>query len=127
MSSDQQVDASQKFWNVQDFMEKLLPFLDAQATLSLARSKISCTLDILQDKENPSNWRKLVKRSLPDNIRLEEMPNVEEELNLLRATFEEMRDQMTSLIEILKLMKDSNSPMQDLLKVICEKSPKEVN
>ena len=74
MSSDQQVDASQKFWNVQDFMEKLLPFLDAQATLSLARSKISCTLDILQDKENPSNnWRKLVKRSLPDFC-LEEVP-----------------------------------------------------
>ena len=78
MSNDQQDDPALKFWNNSDFMEKLLPFLDAQSTLSLARSKISCTLDILQNKENPSIWRKMVKRSLPDNFRIEKMPTEEE-------------------------------------------------
>ena len=48
MSCDQEDDASQKFWNNPDLMENLLPFLDAQ-------SKISKCLDLLQDKENPSN------------------------------------------------------------------------
>ena len=122
MSSEQRDDASQKFWNNPDLMEKLLPFLDAQSTLSLARSKISKCLDLLQDKENPSNWKNLIKRSLPDNFRLERMPTREADLNLLRATFEQAREQMSPLIDILKLMKDSNSQMQDLLKVLCEKS-----
>ena len=73
MSGEQEGDAKQKFWNNPDLMEKLLPFLDAQSTLSLARSKFSKCLDLLQDKENPSNWRNLIKRSLPDNFRFELM------------------------------------------------------
>ena len=118
MSCDQEDDASLKFWNNPDLMENLLPFLDVQSTLNLARSKISKCLDLLQDKENPSNWRNLIKSSIPDSFRLED----EEDWNLLRATFEQMREQMSPLIDILKLMKDSNSQMQDLLKVLCEKS-----
>lgn len=125
MSSAKQDDPAKKLLNNPDFMEKLLPFLDAESTLSLARSKISKCLDILQDKENPSNWRKMIKRSLPDNIRLERMPTRGEDLNLLRATFEQMGEQLKPLVDMLKLMKDSNSPMQDLLKAICDKSSEE--
>ena len=113
MSSEQRDDASQKFWNNPDLMEKLLPFLDAQSTLSLARSKFSKCLDLLQDKENPSNWKNQIKRSLQDNFRFERMATwqPEEDLNLLRATFKQMREQILPLIDILKLMKNSNSPM----------------
>ena len=125
MSNDHQNDAAQKFWNNPDFVEKLLPFLNPLSILHLAQSKISCTLDILQDKENPSNWRKLITRSLPDNFWLEQL--ADPDLNILRATFEQKRGQMRPLVAILKMMKkaDSLMPTQDLLEVICEKSSKE--
>ena len=64
MSGEQEGDAKQKFWNNPDLVEKLLPFLDAQSTLCLVQSKFSCTLDILQDPEDPSIWIKLIRRSL---------------------------------------------------------------
>ena len=126
MSSGHRDDAAQiKFWNDPDLVEKLLPFLDPYSTLCLAQSKIGCTLDILQDKENPSNWRRLIKRSLPDNFWIGDLqfpdPAFDEDyLNLLRASFEQKSGQMMPLIAILKMMKDANSAMQDLLKVICE-------
>ena len=39
---------------------------------------------------------------------------------------EKIELQMTPMIDILKLMKDSKSPMQELLKAICEKCPKNI-
>ena len=115
MSSDQQDNAAaEKFWNNPDLVENVLPFLDPHSTLCLAQSKISCALDILQDKENPSNWRKLT------NFWLEGMQMQIAHHN--PQTFEQKRGQMMALVAILKMMKDANSAMQDLLKVICEKS-----
>ena len=122
MSIDHQDNAAEKFWNNPDMVENLLPFLDPHSTLCLAQSKISCALDILQDKENPSNWRKLI------NFWLEGMIAHDKEYSkplAWRATFEQKRGQMMALVAILKMMKDANSAMQDLLKVICEKSSKE--
>ena len=102
-AKEQGGDAQQKFWNNQDLMEKLLPFLDAQSTLSLVQSQFSCTLDILQDPENPSIWIKLVGRSLTSSNPFEGADNLDPDAlgatfamhgalcNLMRANFEKRR------------------------------------
>ena len=58
MSSSQQSDAVNKFWQTPELIEILLPFLDFESTLKLAQSH-ALTLDILQ---TDSNWKKLFRR-----------------------------------------------------------------
>ena len=132
-AKEQGGDAQQKFWNNQDLMEKLLPFLDAQSTLSLVQSQFSCTLDILQDPENPSIWIKLVGRSLTSSNPFEGADNLDPDAlgatfamhgalcNLVRANFEKRRAQVVPLIAILKLMKDANPHILNLLEAIIQK------
>ena len=58
MSSPQQNDAGNKFWQTPELIEILLPFLDFESTLKLAQSH-ALTLNILQID---SNWKKLFRR-----------------------------------------------------------------
>ena len=58
MSSSQQNDAGEKFWQTAELIEHLLPFLDFESTLKLAQSH-ALTLDILKID---SNWNKLIRR-----------------------------------------------------------------
>ena len=119
MSSEEQADAiaqQQKFWSNPDLVEKFLPFLDVQSTLCLVQSQLGCTLDILQDTENPSIWVKLVGRSLPAN-------NTMLEGHFVWALFEENRAQVVPLVAILKLMKDPNPHILNLLEAIVQKYP----
>ena len=91
------------FWRTPDLVEKLLPFLDAKATLYLAESRISCTLHILQNQS--AAWKKLVKRSLPGSHQIElARLNHEEYLDAVRATFEERRTEVNLLVAILKMV-----------------------
>ena len=130
MSFDHQDGVEQKFWSSPELMENFLPFLNAQAVLCLARSQISCTLDILKDKENPSIWTKLIRRSVP------EMParyawrdsNSEggtprENIVDARAIIDEKRAQILPVIAILKIMGGAVFHILSLLEVIGEKSP----
>ena len=56
-----QSEASKKFWRSPELVEKLLPFLDLETTLNLARTH-KMTRDILQKSYI---WNKLVRRSCP--------------------------------------------------------------
>ena len=58
MSSSQQSDAVNKFWQTPELIETLLPFLDFESTLKLAQSH-DLTLNLLQID---SNWKKLFRR-----------------------------------------------------------------
>ena len=130
MSFDHQADAEQKFWSSPELVENFLPFLDAQAVLCLARSRISCTLDILKDKENPSIWTKLIRRSVPEmparyawRDNNSEGGRPRENIVDARAIVEEKRAQILPVIAILKIMGGADFHILSLLEVICEKSP----
>ena len=58
MSSSQQNDAGEKFWQTAELIEHLLPFLEFESTLKLAQSH-ALTLNILKID---SNWNKLIRR-----------------------------------------------------------------
>ena len=68
MSLDQE-DPVIKFFRSSDLVEKILPYLDLASILHLAESKISCTIKILQ--ETTSEWNKLVRRTLPEEFKIE--------------------------------------------------------
>ena len=120
MSGGQQGDAQQMFWSNPDLMEKLLPFLDAQSTLCLVQSEFSCTLDILQDQENPSIWIKLARRVVPfsygEQMGSERLADLEERLA-------EVMTEVNHLVGILKMMDNKLIPLLDLLDIICERFP----
>ena len=103
-----------------DLMAKFLPYLDSHALLQLCRSKISCALNILQNRHNPSVWNKMIKRSIP------EIPFVDAiaEINL---RFEEARTQILPLISLVKIMQakenfDANLATWTIVEAVCEKS-----
>ena len=140
MSDEQgQGDAQQMLWSNPDLVEKLLPFLDAQSTLCLVQSEFTCTLDLLQDTENPSIWIKLIGRSLTGSPTFEGADALDSDAlaqatqdvvhgalsNLLRANFERKRTQVVPLIAILKLMEDPNPQILHLLEAIVQKYPQE--
>ena len=94
MSSDNnEGNVEEKFFFNPDLMEKFLPYLDSHALLQLCRSKISCALNILQNRHNPSVWNKMINRSIP------EIPFVDAitEINLART-------QILPLISPVKMM-----------------------
>ena len=105
MSSNPREDAGERFWRNPDLIERFLPFLDVDTTLQLARSQGSCALQVIQ---HPPAWRKLIKRTLPSNREINQ---------------DEDRNEIMCLVEILKMMKEPNSYMLDLLKALCEKIP----
>ena len=102
-----------KFWNTDDFMEKLLPYLDVHSVLNLAQSEIGCTLAFLENTENLSIWEKMTWRTLPD-FTGQDTPWV--------ARYEETRDQVLPLVALLKMMEDPTQQTLSLLHLICEKS-----
>ena len=65
MPNDEE-DGMQMLFRMPDLVDKLLPFLDPSSTLCLAKSKISCVLQILQHRSVP--WDKLVRRTLSGNF-----------------------------------------------------------
>ena len=120
MSSDNEGHVEEKFFFNPDLMAKFLPYLDSHALLQLCRSKISCALNILQNRHNPSVWNKMINRSIP------EIPDVDAiaEINL---RFEEARTQILPLISLVKIMQakenfDANLATWTILEALCEKS-----
>ena len=95
-----------KFWGSPELMEQFLLYMDPATILSVASSQISscCIVHILEDRENPSNWNKLIRRILKEN-------NPEEEERRVK-----------DLTHILKLMKSPKAPMMYLLEFICERN-----
>ena len=87
-------EAEQKFWQTAELVQGLLPYLDLESTLRLAKTHQK-TRSILQGSRV---WTNLIKRSSP----LHQMDKVEH------------------LVDILKLLEDTESNMLDLLDTICE-------
>ena len=104
-----------KFWNTDDFMEKLLPYLDVHSVLNLAQSEIGCTLAFLENTENLSIWEKMTRRTLPD------FTGQDAPIGKI-ARFEETRAQVLPLVALLKMMEDPTQQTLSLLHLICEKS-----
>lgn len=129
MSDNQEVGMRELFWNP-DLVEKLLPFLDAASTLSLAQSKISCIIQLFQF--STVVWDKMVRRSLPGGLNIIHSRDSESEYirrnldselhsNRVRETFGELRVQLLNLIDILKMMDDAKfQKRHHLLDVISE-------
>ena len=122
MAQDQEDAAVKKFLQTPDLLEKLLPYLDADTTLSLAQSKISCLVKHL--KNYPEVWIKMVQRTLPGDNKVE--PALWEYWNRVRESFEGKRVKMQNLAGILKMVDDADSQvshLRHLLDTICVKSP----
>ena len=118
MEASSATDVEEKFFFNPDLMEKFLPFLDSPTLLQLCRSKISCALNILQNRHNPSVWNKMIERSIP------EIPDDHYNINL---RFEEARTQILPLISLVKIMQakenfDANLATWTILEALCEKS-----
>ena len=123
MAQDQEDAAVKKFLQTPDLLEKLLPYLDADTTLSLAQSKISCLVKHLKDY--PEVWIKMVQRTLPGDNKVE--PALYWRYwNRVRESFEGKRVKMQNLAGILKMVDDADSQvshLRHLLDTICVKSP----
>ena len=85
------------FWRPPELVQGLLPFLNLESTLRLAQAHQK-TRSILQGSRA---WNSLIKRNY-----LLDQP-----------------DKATHLVDILKLMEDTESNQLDLLDTICEASP----
>ena len=118
MEYDQE-NAVQKFLRSPDLVEKLLPYLDAMSTLSLAQTRISCLLQHLQ--RTSVVWNKLVERTLPGDHMIPHLAGGEY-WNRVSESFQEKRLQILSLVNILKMMKNAKPYELHLLHAICEKS-----
>ena len=114
-------EATRKFWEIPELVEKLLPFLDLESTFHLAQAH-ELTQDILQGSHI---WNKLIKRT-----RLQDGgffgKNVEGFLGENYSLLEEKIDAVKLLVAILKLMKDPKLNMLDLLDTICKRCPPDV-
>ena len=122
MAQDQEDAAVKKFLQTPDLLEKLLPYLDADTTLSLAQSKISCLVKHLKDY--PEVWIKMVQRTLPGDNKVG--PAEWGYWNRVRESFEGKRVKMQNLAGILKMVDDADSQvshLRHLLDTICVKSP----
>ena len=89
-------EAVKKFWKTP---EKLLPFLDPESTLNLARSTDKVP-GILQ---GPHVWNQFIRRACPP---------WQIDIDVVRC-----------LVRIMKLMKNPEDPRQYLLELICESFP----
>ena len=87
-------------------VENLLPFLDPESVLNLAKCH-DLTLNIL---EGYHSWKKLVKRTCPDDPGNEYQDEMERNIKIVR-----------NLAEILKLMKDQEKHLMFLLHTIWAK------
>ena len=101
-----QCEASKKFWESPELLEKLLPFLDPETTLHLAKTH-KMTRAILQKSYI---WKKLIRRSCPYGERELSYEQVQSRIDLVKG-----------LVAILKLLKDPKALLPDLLDLICER------
>ena len=104
-------EATRKFWEIPELVEKLLPFLDLESTFHLAQTH-QLTQDILQGSHI---WNKLIMRTLLQDGGLGENSLLEEKIEAVKL-----------LVAILKLMKDPKLNMLDLLDTICKRCPPDV-
>ena len=98
--------SERKFWGTPELVESLLPFLDPESVLNLVKCH-DLTLNILQGSHN---WKKLVKRSCPDDPGNEYQDETERNIKIVR-----------NLAEILKLMKNQEKLLMTLLHMIWAK------
>ena len=100
-------EAERKFWKTPELVERLLQFLDVESTSRLAQSHVR-TLNIL---EGGWVWNKFIKRICPyDDEDNEGVKEPEKKLYVIKT-----------LVAILKLMKDPQALLIDLLELICER------
>ena len=114
MSSGVGDEAMEKFWETPELVEMLLPFLDAKTILKLAQSHL-LNIQILQGS---LVWNKLIRRTVPSDQNLLELPWLQREGPVLTRKFK-----LAPLIQILKMMKDQKPSELDLLNLICERYP----
>ena len=104
-------EAEMKFWRTPELVEKLLPFLNLESTLILAKTH-EMTRRLLQ---GTSIWNKLIRRNCP----FVDLPNPD---LCVPRKIQVKIDWVKSLVEILKLMQDPEEALLlDLLDVICER------
>ena len=103
MSSKQ---SERKFWGTPELLESLLPFLNPESVLNLVKCH-GLTLNILQGSHN---WKRLVRRSCPDDPGNEYQDEMERNIKIVR-----------NLAEILKLMKNQEKHLMFLLHTIWAK------
>ena len=119
--------AGQKVFSNPDLMEKLLPFLDPTSTLRLVESNKTCILEFLQGSSVA--WNNMVRRALPGDHKIDigRFASPREYWTRVNESFLEKRVQILILIDILKRMDNANShKLHQVLNVICEKSPPDV-
>ena len=110
--------ASVKFWETPELIEKLLPYLDLKSTVCLAQTHVM-TQNILEGR---CIWNKLVRRSCPfiesgNPFGLPYRPEMPQKVDVVK-----------DLVTILKLMTKPNALLLDLLDVICERfTPEDVH
>ena len=92
-------EAEKKFWKTPEVVEKLLPFLDPESTLNLARSTDKVP-GILQ---GPHVWNLFISPACPP---------WQIDIDVVRC-----------LVRIMRLMKNPEDPRQYLLELICESFP----
>ena len=102
-------EAAKKFWGMPELVNKLLPFLDLESTLNLAKVH-QLTRDILQGS---FDWNKLIS-----STRIQDPGNLQYNADIL----EEKMEVVNLLVGILKLMMDPRANMLDLLDTICKRS-----
>ena len=104
--SSKSSEVERKFWGTPELVENLLPFLDPESVLNLAKCH-DLTLNILQGSHN---WKKLVKRSCPDDPGNEYQDEMETNIKIVR-----------NLAGILKLMENQEKLLLTFLHMIWAK------
>ena len=84
-------EAVKKFWETPELVEKLLPFLDLESTLSLAQ----CHKKIPRIFEGPCMWNQFIRRACPFTDEWDGLQNSQNHFDRVRC-----------LVAILKLMKN---------------------
>ena len=97
------------FWETPELVEKLLPFLDPESTLTL----VMCNKKILRILEGSFIWNQFIRRACPFSDERDGLPNISQK----------DIDAVKCLVAFLKLMKIPDAPRQDLLELICERFP----
>ena len=105
--------ASKKFWETPELVEKLLPFLDHKSTYILAQAHVK-TRNILQGSYS---WNKLIRRCCPYDECEKDFPKG------FPSLLQEKIKVMKYLVAILELMRDPRPLLIDLLHLICERYP----
>ena len=108
-------EAETKFWKTPELVERLLSFLDARSITRLAKLH-KLTLDLIQ---RPVAWDKLMRGSVSDDSKYWEW----DEPELEQFYKEDVLAQALLLVEISRMFEDPKPFQLDLLHLICERNP----